>query len=42
MKVGFVHIPVLPEQVIKYWPEAPFMSMDMLREALSLIIASNL
>lgn len=42
MKVGFVHIPVLPEQVIKYWQEAPFMSMDMLREALSLIIANNL
>lgn len=42
MKIGFVHIPALPEQVIKYWPEAPFMSMDMTREALSLIITSNL
>ena len=41
MKVGFVHIPVLPEQVIKYYPEAPFMAMDMIREALSLIIANS-
>ncbi|MGB3638558.1 MAG: hypothetical protein WBA39_13425 [Rivularia sp. (in: cyanobacteria)] len=41
MKVGFVHIPVLPEQVIKYYPEAPFMTIDMIREALSLIIAKS-
>ena len=42
MKVGFVHIPVLPTQVIKYYPKSPFMPMDMTRKALSLIIASNL
>ncbi|MEO0841633.1 MAG: hypothetical protein AAF063_22340 [Cyanobacteria bacterium J06643_5] len=42
MKIGFIHIPVLPEQVIKYWSEAPFMTLDMIREALSLIINSNL
>lgn len=38
MKVGFVHIPVLPEQVIKGWKESPFMPMEMTRQALSLII----
>ena len=38
MKVRFVHIPALPEQVIKYWAESPFMSMEMTRQALSLII----
>ena len=38
MKVGFVHIPVLPEQVIKYWAESAFMPMEMTRKALSLII----
>ncbi|MBW4470116.1 MAG: hypothetical protein KME45_06890 [Stenomitos rutilans HA7619-LM2] len=38
MKVGFVHIPALPEQVIKYWAESPFMPMEMTRKALSLII----
>ncbi|MDM9379341.1 pyroglutamyl-peptidase I [Chlorogloeopsis sp. ULAP01] len=38
MKVGFVHIPILPEQVIKYWAESAFMPMEMTRKALSLII----
>lgn len=38
MKVGFVHIPILPEQVIEYWTESPFMPMEMTRKALSLII----
>lgn len=38
MKVGFVHIPALPEQVIKYWADSPFMPMEMTRKALSLII----
>ena len=38
MKVGFVHIPALPEQVIKHWPEAPFMPIGMTRQALSLIL----
>lgn len=38
MKVGFVHIPVLPEQVIQAWPESPFMPIAMIRQALSLII----
>jgi pyroglutamyl-peptidase len=38
MKVGFVHIPALPEQVIKYWAESPFMPIEMTRKALSLII----
>ena len=38
MQVGFVHIPALPEQVIHYWPESPFMPKEMTRSALSLII----
>jgi pyroglutamyl-peptidase len=38
MKVGFVHIPALPEQVIKDWAESPFMPIEMTRKALSLII----
>jgi pyroglutamyl-peptidase len=38
MQVGFVHIPALPEQVIKYWPESPFMPIEMTRQAVSLII----
>lgn len=42
MKVGFVHIPVLPEQVIKYWPESPFMPIAMTRKALSLIITKQI
>lgn len=42
MKVGFIHIPALPEQVIKYWSESPFMEMDMTRKALSLIIVRQL
>ena len=42
MEVGFVHIPALPEQVIKYWPESPFMPMEMTRKALSLIISRQI
>ena len=42
MKVGFVHIPALPEQVIKYWAELPFMPMEMTRKALSLIISRQI
>lgn len=38
IKCGFVHIPVLPQQVIKYWAESPFMPIEMSRKALSLII----
>ena len=42
MRVGFVHIPALPEQVIQYWPEAPFMSIEMTRKALSLILHQHI
>ena len=42
MKVGFVHIPALPEQVIQYWPESPFMPMEMTRQALALIISKQI
>ena len=42
MRVGFVHIPALPEQVIAQWPEAPFMPSEMTCEAISFIIKSQL
>ena len=42
MKVGFIHIPALPEQVIKYWSESPFMPIEMTRKALSLIISRQI
>lgn len=42
MQVGFVHIPALPEQVIKHWPESPFMPLEMTRQALSLIIVRQI
>lgn len=42
MQVGFVHIPAWPEQVIKYWPESPFMPIEMTRQALSLIICRQI
>ena len=42
MNVGFVHIPALPEQVIKHWPESPFMPLEMSRQAISLIIAKQI
>lgn len=42
MKVGLVHIPILPEQVIEYWAESPFMPMEMTRKALSLIISKQI
>ena len=42
MNVGFVHIPALPEQVIKHWPESPFMPLEMSRQAISLIIARQI
>ena len=38
MAVGFIHIPVLPEQVISQWPEAPFMPLGMTCQAIALII----
>lgn len=37
-KSGFIHIPVLPEQVIERHCESACMPIDMLRKALSLII----
>lgn len=42
MNVGFVHIPALPEQVIKQWPEAPSMSLGMTCKALSLVVESQI
>lgn len=42
LKVGFVHIPLLPEQIIKHWPESPFMPIEMIRKALTLIITRQI
>ena len=37
-KSGFIHIPVLPEQVTKQHRDAPCMPLDMSRNSLSIII----
>ncbi len=37
-KAGFIHIPVLPEQVMKEWRDSPYMPLEMSRNALSLVI----
>ena len=37
-KSGLVHVPLLPEQVIKEHRDSPFMSLEMSRKALSIII----
>lgn len=38
-KAGFIHIPLLPEQVTGGFRESPYMPLEMTREALSIIIA---
>ncbi|MEM7649705.1 MAG: hypothetical protein AAF283_11020 [Cyanobacteria bacterium P01_A01_bin.70] len=38
MRVGFVHIPILPEQVIQQWPNSPFMPLEMTQTAITLIL----
>jgi pyroglutamyl-peptidase len=38
MRVGFVHIPALPEQVIKQRPDFPFMPLVLTAKAISLVI----
>lgn len=35
---GFLHIPALPAQVIARWPNYPFMPLDMMRDAIALIL----
>ena len=37
-KSGFVHVPLLPKQVVKSHRESPFMSLEMLRKAMVIII----
>lgn len=37
-QAGFIHIPVLPEQVIKEHRDSPYMPLEMSRKALTLII----
>ena len=41
MRTGFVHIPVLPEQVIEHWPEFPCMPLELAIKAVSLIISKQ-
>ncbi len=38
-KSGFIHIPVLPEQVTQQYRDSPFMPLDMTRKALEIIIS---
>lgn len=38
MKVGFVHVPVVPEQVIKRWTKSPFMPIEMTCQGIAVII----
>lgn len=37
-KAGFVHVPLLPEQVAKEYRDSPYMPLQMSRKALSLVI----
>lgn len=37
---GFLHIPALPEQIIKQWPQHPFMPLEMTRSAVEIVINS--
>ncbi len=39
LKCGFVHIPPLPIQVQTEWKNSPFMSLDMTRKALEIILS---
>lgn len=41
-KVLFVHVPVLPEQVIEQWPESPCLPLDLLRRGSSVLIQNIL
>ena len=40
IKCGFIHIPALTEQVLTQWPQHPFMSLDMTRKAIEVIVNS--
>jgi pyroglutamyl-peptidase len=42
MDAGFIHIPVLPEQVQRYHHRAPFMPLNMARDAMTIIIGGLL
>lgn len=35
---GFLHIPALPQQTIKQWPEHPFMPLSMSRQTVIIIL----
>ena len=37
-KSGFIHVPLLPEQVAKQYRASPYMPIEMSRKALSLVI----
>lgn len=37
-KVLFVHVPVLPEQVIEKWPDAPCLPLNLLRKGASTLV----
>ncbi len=39
LKCGFVHIPILPIQVQTQWQDSPFMTLEMNRKALEIILS---
>ena len=41
-QIGFVHIPAVPEQVIKHWPKSPFMPIEMTCKAIAVIIDNQI
>ena len=41
MRTGFVHIPVLPEQIMEHRPEFPCMPLELTVKAVSLIISNQ-
>ncbi len=37
-KSGFIHVPLLPKQVVQKYRESPFMPLEMSKKAISVII----
>jgi pyroglutamyl-peptidase len=37
--VGFIHVPVLPEQVIQEYPDSPYLSLSISREAIATVLS---
>src|SRR5688500_17440279 len=37
--VGFIHVPVLPEQVIREYPDSPYLPLSISREAIATVLS---